>query len=77
MVVRQGTTPVAAGAVAGAGGALAIGGLVASLLFDVGGRDPIVIAGVAGAVGLVGFLSCVTAARRAIGINPAAVLRDE
>jgi putative ABC transport system permease protein len=77
MVVRQGATPVAIGVATGAGGAIAIGGIVASLLFDVGARDPMVIAAVVFIVGVVGSGSCVTAARRAIGINPAAVLRDE
>jgi putative ABC transport system permease protein len=77
MIVRQGSTPILAGAVAGAAGALAIGGIVASLLFDVRARDPLVIATVVAVVGGVGILACLLAARASLSLNPAAALRDE
>jgi hypothetical protein len=70
-------TPVIAGLVAGACGALAIGGLVASLLFEVRARDPLVIATVVAIVGSVGLVTCGLAARQGLSIAPASALREE
>jgi predicted permease len=77
MVVRQGSVPILAGVAAGAGGAIAIGGIVASLLFDVRARDPLVIATIVALVAGVGVLACLLAARASLTLNPAAALRDE
>jgi putative ABC transport system permease protein len=77
MIVRQGSAPILAGAAGGAAGALAIGGIVASLLFDVRARDPLVVATVVAVVGGVGILACLLAARASLSLNPAAALRDE
>jgi putative ABC transport system permease protein len=77
MVVRQGTAPIAAGVAAGAAASLAIGGLVASLLFDVQPRDPAIITAVVGLVGGIGVAACFVAARQGLVINPAAALREE
>ena len=77
MVVRQGTAPVIAGVAAGAIGALAIGGVVASLLFDVQPRNPFVITAVVALVSAIGAAACLVAARQGLAINPAAALREE
>ncbi len=77
LVVGQALTPIAGGVAVGAAGAVATGGAVASLLFDVRPRDPVVIAGVAAAVAAAGALACVVAARQGLAINPAAALREE
>jgi putative ABC transport system permease protein len=77
LIVRQTGVPVAAGAVAGAAGALASGGLVASLLFDVPARDPLIVGAVVALVGTAGLVACVLAARQGLRINPAAALRTE
>jgi ABC-type antimicrobial peptide transport system permease subunit len=77
LVLRQSATPVLAGIAAGCAGALAIGTVVASLLFKVHARDPLVITGIAALVGAVGMLASATAARHGLRINPAAALRDE
>jgi predicted permease len=77
LVVRQTSVALACGVAAGAIGALAIGDLVASLLFEVRARDPLVIAAVASLVALVGTLTCTLAARQGLAINPASALRDE
>jgi putative ABC transport system permease protein len=77
MAMRQGTVPVAAGLAAGLAGALAIGGVVASLLFDVRPRDPAVIGAVAAIVAGAGVLACFVAVRRGLVLDPAAALRDE
>ncbi len=77
LVVRQSATPVAVGLAAGCAGALALGTFIASLLFEVRARDPLVIAAVAALVGAVGLLASAAAARQGLRINPAAALRDE
>jgi putative ABC transport system permease protein len=77
LIVRQGCTPVAAGLVTGAAGALLLAGVVASLLFGVTPRDPLVISGVVMAVGGIGLLASFVAARRGLSVDPAAALRSE
>jgi ABC-type antimicrobial peptide transport system permease subunit len=77
MMVREGFSPVAAGLAAGIVGALALGSIIASLLFGVGARDPVVIAVVVAIVGGIGLLACLIAARQGLVLNPAAALREE
>jgi len=77
LVLRQAATPVIAGVVAGACAALAIGGLVASLLFEVQPRDPLILLTVVVIVGVVGVATCGLATRRGLTIHPAAALREE
>jgi hypothetical protein len=77
LVLRQGLAQVLAGVAAGTAGAPAIGGVVASLLFEVRARDPLVVAAVVTLVGLVGLATCAEATRRGLAIDPAAALRDE
>ena len=77
LVVRQGFAPVGIGIGVGVLGAIAIGGIVASLLFDVRPRDPIVMAMVAAVVAVTAAGACVTAARQNLLLNPAAALREE
>jgi len=77
LVVRQGTAPIAIGLGAGAIGALAVGGLVASLLFDVRPRDPFVLAAAIVLVGGAGTIACAMAARQGLRIDPAQALREE
>ena len=54
LIVRQSAKPLAAGLLAGVGGAALIGGVVSTLLFEVRGRDPLVMGAVAGLVAVVG-----------------------
>jgi len=77
LVVRQGFSPVIAGLGVGAIGSLAVATVIASLLFDVRARDPLVIAAVMAAVGSVGLFACVLAARQGLALNPAAALRED
>ena len=76
-MLRQGMTPVLVGIFAGVGGALAVGNLVASLLFDVEARDPMIITSVVAIVLSVGLATCGLAVRRGLSIDPALALRDE
>jgi putative ABC transport system permease protein len=77
LIVRQGSAPIAAGLAAGAAGAVASGGIVASLLFDVRARDPFIIAATAALVGAIGVAACVVAARQGLRLDPATALREE
>ncbi|HET9373224.1 MAG TPA: ABC transporter permease [Vicinamibacterales bacterium] len=77
MVLRQSVTPVALGLAGGLAGAVAMGGVVASLLFDVQPRDPVVLGAVVGIVAAVGTMAAAVATLRGLRINPAAALRDE
>ena len=77
MVLRQNVTPVAAGLAAGLAGALGLGSVVASLLFEVRPRDPVVLAVVLGIVAAAGILSAATATFTGLRIEPAAALRDD
>lgn len=76
-MMQHGMTPVVIGMAAGVGGALAIGNLVASLLFDVEPRDPMIIATVVAIVFLVGTTTCALAIRRGLAIDPSLALREE
>jgi len=77
MVMAQGIAPILVGIAAGTAAALAIGGLVASLLFDVRPRDPVVIGLVVAVVSTVGVAACFAAARQGLVLDPAAALREE
>jgi predicted permease len=77
MVMAQGLAPIAAGVAAGVVFAVAIGGVVASLLFDVQPHDPAVIAPVAAIMAGTAVVACFVAALRGLRINPAAALRQE
>ena len=77
LILRQGFAPVVAGLGAGTLGAIASGAFVASLLFEVRARDPIVIGSVVALVGGVAVLACALAAKQGLALNPAAALRDE
>ena len=77
MVIRQAMTPVVLGLVVGIAGALAIGRVLVSLLYEVGPRDPAVIVGVAGVLLAVALAACFFPARRAAGASPLEAIRYE
>jgi len=77
LMLRQATTPVVGGLVAGIAGALSVSGVLASLLFEVHAGDPFIVIAVAGVVGCVGFATCVLAARQGLAIDPARALRED
>jgi ABC-type antimicrobial peptide transport system permease subunit len=77
LVLRQSVTPVGIGLAVGLAGALATGGLVASLLYEVTPRDPLVLTLVIAAVAATGTASAIAAAGRELELDPAAALRDE
>jgi putative ABC transport system permease protein len=77
LVLGQATVPIAAGVVVGTVAALALGTVVASLLFDVRARDPFVLASVVTLVAAVGLATSALAARQGLRLDPASALREE
>jgi predicted permease len=77
MVLRQSVAPVAIGLGGGLAGAVAMGGLVASLLYEVQPRDPVVLGIVIGVVGMIATGSAAVATLGGLRIDPASALRDE
>lgn len=77
MVMAQGMAPVAAGILGGVAAAVAMGRLLANLLFGVGIADPFTLAGVVVVLALAGLAACYAPARRVARIDPAEALRHE
>jgi putative ABC transport system permease protein len=77
MVIRQSMLPIAAGVVSGVGGSIATGRLLQDFLYQVKPGDPQVIATIVALLLGVGLLASWLPARRAAGIDPIVVLRDE
>ena len=77
LLLTQSAYAVLPGVLAGLVGSLAIGGAIASLLYEVQARDPVILAGVAGSVGVVALAASLLAARGGLSLDPASALRDE
>ncbi len=77
LVLGEGGRLVAAGAVLGAAGALALTRLMSSLVVGVSVRDPLIFAGVAVLLGAVAALACWLPARRAGRVEPMMALRRD
>src|SRR5262249_17026094 len=77
LVLGEGGRLVAAGAVLGAAGALALTRLMSSLVVGVSVGDPLIFAGVAVLLAAVAALACWLPARRAGRVEPIVALRHE
>ena len=77
MVLVQAMTPVALGLLIGIGGALALGRVLGSLLYQVKPGDPGLLAAIALAIAAVGVAASLLPARRAIRTDPISALREE
>jgi predicted permease len=77
MVLRQSVSPIAIGLGAGLAGALATGGLVASLLYEVRPSDPLVLGVVVAVVAVVATAAAGVATMSGLRLEPASALRDE
>jgi putative ABC transport system permease protein len=77
MILVQSGQPIAIGLGIGVVGAGAVGDMVASLLFGVRPRDPMVIAAITLLVGTTGIVAAALAARSGLSLDPAAALREE
>jgi putative ABC transport system permease protein len=77
LVLRQAFVLALTGLVIGLGGAVTLAGVIRAQLFGVEPTDPVTLAAVSGGLLLVALLACYLPARRALRINPAAVLRAD
>jgi predicted permease len=77
VVIGHGVGIVLAGVAAGVLASLAMGALVASLLYDVTPHDPLVLGGVVLVLLLVAVAACLVPAWRAIRVDPMETLRTE
>ena len=77
MVVIEGMKPTLLGVAIGLAAALAMGRLVASLIFQVKPTDPTTFLAVAALLALIALLACVIPAYRASKVNPVVALRNE
>jgi putative ABC transport system permease protein len=77
LLMRQTSAAVLPGVLAGIAGALALGGAISSLLYEVRPRDPIVLGTVAIGVGAAAVVAALVATRNGLSIDPAAALREE
>ncbi|HTU49693.1 MAG TPA: ABC transporter permease [Acidobacteriaceae bacterium] len=76
-VLREGLTPVFAGAVLGIAVAFAFARVVGSLLFQVDAFNPWIAAAAAASLLLAGTSACLLPARRAASVDPMQALRSE
>jgi putative ABC transport system permease protein len=67
--------PVAAGILAGLGGAAILARVMTTLLFGIDAFDPVTFAAVAAALTAVALAACYVPARRATRLDPATTLR--
>src|SRR5579863_173044 len=77
MVLGDGFVPVALGLAVGFTLSLAVGPLIAGLLFGIKPADPVNYAVIAGVVAVVSILAALVPARRAMNVDPLTALRYE
>jgi ABC-type antimicrobial peptide transport system permease subunit len=77
MVVLEGMKPTLLGVVIGLAGALALGGVLASVIYGVSARDLTTFGTVAVLTTAVGLLASLPPALRAARVDPMRMLRDE
>jgi putative ABC transport system permease protein len=77
LIVGQGMKVVATGIVVGVAAAFALTRLMSNLLFGVTASDAVTFASVTIALLTVALVACFVPARRAVGVEPSAVLRND
>jgi ABC-type antimicrobial peptide transport system permease subunit len=77
LILRRSIVQMAIGLTLGIAGALGVSKLLASVLFQTGTRDPILLMGIVSLLIVVSTSACLWPARRATRLDPANALRDE
>jgi putative ABC transport system permease protein len=77
LVVIEGMTPTVIGMAIGLGGALALGRVLANLIYGVRASDPLTIAAVSALLAAVALLATLIPAYRATKVEPIKALREE
>ncbi|HKC86795.1 MAG TPA: FtsX-like permease family protein, partial [Blastocatellia bacterium] len=77
LVIGRGMKLTLLGISIGLAGAIALTGVLKTLLFNVSATDPITFAGVAGLLLVVALLACYLPARRATKVDPMTALRNQ
>jgi ABC-type antimicrobial peptide transport system permease subunit len=77
MVVRNVLATIAAGLLAGLGGALLLTRVTRSLLFEVSPFDPLAFTTAAAAMAIIGVTAALVPAMRATRVDPTTALRSE
>jgi putative ABC transport system permease protein len=77
LIVSQGMQPVVIGLLVGLGATFALGGLLASQLYEVSAHNPVLLAGATFLLGAVAMAACLVPARRATHVDPIVALRYE
>jgi len=77
LVIRQGLKLAVVGIAIGVAGALLLMRLIAAQLYGLKPTDPMTLGGVSILLALVVTAACYVPARRATGVDPVVVLRDE
>jgi predicted permease len=77
MVIHEAMLLSAVGIAVGLGGALALGRLLRSLLFEINAEDPVTFVGVVILLAIVALLACYIPAQRATRVDPMIALRYE
>jgi len=77
LIVSQGMQPVMIGLLLGLGTTFALGGLLASQLYEVSAHSPALLGGTTFLLGTVAIAACLIPARRATRVDPIVALRYE
>ncbi len=77
LVFNEGLVVVVSGLVLGLGGAFALGRAMEDQVYGVRPTDPVILGAVALVTGLIALLACLSPARRAMRVDPLAVLSDQ
>lgn len=77
LVLRQGTTVTALGAVLGIGGAFGLSRILSGFLFGITVTDPVTFVAAVALLGTVSIVACIGPARKATDIDPVQTLRSE
>jgi putative ABC transport system permease protein len=77
LIVSQGMQPVVIGLLLGLGTTFALGGLLASQLYEISAHNPTLLAGTTFLLGAVALAACLIPAHRATRVDPIVALRYE